>query len=109
MLSLSHNLLARFLDLIDVIPELLSVCNPSVDIGSGIFADLSDTSLYRHKLLKKLGGSNKGRETLTSSRASSMRFKTVGNAEGELFPEMTSSLSGKAPLSIELRAASAYS
>lgn len=109
MFSLSHNLLGIFLDLLNVIPQLLRLCNPCVDIGGGVFAALFDTSLYRHKLVEEIEGFQKRRETLTSSRASSMRLKTVGNAEGVRSLEMTSSLSGKAPLPTELSTASAYS
>lgn len=61
MFSLSHNLLGRFLDLLDVMPQLLSLCNPSVDIGGGVFANLSDTSLYQNKSVEENRGfQNKG-------------------------------------------------
>ena len=90
--------------------QLLSLCNPYVDIGGGVFANLSDTSLYQKESVEENRGfQNKGVKPWTSSRASSMRFKTVGNAEGGKTPEMTSSLSGKAPLPTELSTASAYS
>lgn len=83
MLSLSHNLLARYLDLIDVMPQLLSLCNPFVDIGGGIIADQADTPLYCQKSVKKIRGFQQFPETLTSSLASSIDSKQLVTLNGE--------------------------
>lgn len=109
MLSISHNLLASYLDLIDVMPQLLSLCNPFVDIGGGIIADLADTPLYRQKSVKKIRGFQQMPGDLDIIPGFVDRFETVGNAEQGKSPEMTSSLSGEAPLPKELSTASAYS
>lgn len=48
LFGVSHDLLRRLLNLFNVMPQLLGLCNPPVDIRGTLFADLSNICLDRN-------------------------------------------------------------
>lgn len=55
LFGISHNLLCRLLNLINIMPQLLGLCNPPVDIGGAFIADLPNVCLDCNESAEDMG------------------------------------------------------